>query len=136
MFDFAGGAVGTLITSFDAPGGTSLPCIEVLGSKGTLLVPDPNHFGGVVQLRRAGSREWEEIPLTHGHTDNNRGIGVADLARAISEGRKHRANGDMAYHVLEAMHGIHEASRDGRHYEMTSACERPEPMPTLEEEGQ
>jgi predicted dehydrogenase len=136
VFDFAGGAVGTLITSFDAPGGTSLPCIEVLGSKGTLLVPDPNHFGGVVQLRRAGSREWEEIPLTHGHTDNNRGIGVADLARAISEGRKHRANGDMAYHVLEAMHGIHEASRDGRHYEMTSACERPEPMPTLEEEGQ
>jgi len=129
VLDFASGAVGTLITSFDAPAGTALPNIEVLGSKGTLLVPDPNHFGGVVKLRRAGSPDWEEVPLTHGYTHDNRGIGIVDMARAIDEGRVHRANGDMAFHVLEAMHAFHDASRDGRHYKMESTCERPSPMP-------
>lgn len=132
ILDFENGAVGTLITSFDTPGGTSLPNIEIHGSKGTLLVPDPNHFGGSVKLRRAGQPEWEEIPLTHGFTDNNRGIGVADLARAIAEGREHRAHGDMAYHVLEAMHGFLDASREGKHYIMQSTCSRPEPMSPLQ----
>ncbi|MFB9326464.1 Gfo/Idh/MocA family protein [Paenibacillus aurantiacus] len=130
VLDFASGAVGTLITSFDAKAGTSLPNIEIHGSAGTLLVPDPNNFGGTVKLRRAGG-DWEEIPLTHGYTHNNRGIGVADMARAIAENRPHRASGEMAYHVLEAMHGIHDASRDGVHYIMASSCARPEPMPAL-----
>lgn len=129
VIDFASGAVGTIITSFDIMAGTELPHIEIYGSAGTLRVPDPNGFGGRVQLRRADSGEWEDIPLTHGYTDNNRGIGVADMARAIAEGRPHRANGELAYHVLEAMHGFHDASREGRHYEMTSSCDRPAAMP-------
>jgi len=131
VLDFESGAVGTLITSFDAAAGTSLPNIEVQGSAGTLLVPDPNMFGGEVKLRRAGSQEWEVVPHTHGNIGNSRGIGVADLARAIAEGREHRANGSMAYHVLEAMHGFHDASRDGRHYVMQSTCSRPEALPPL-----
>lgn len=131
ILDFHNGVVGTLVTSFDTKGGTSLPNIEIHGSAGSMLVPDPNRFGGTVKLRRAGSPEWEEIPLTHGFTDNNRGIGVADMARAIEEGTPHRASGEMAFHVLEAMHGFHDASRDGKHYEMQSTCEQPAPMPGL-----
>ncbi|UVI31381.1 Gfo/Idh/MocA family protein [Paenibacillus spongiae] len=131
VLDFHNGAVGTLITSFDTMAGTALPNIEIHGSAGTLLVPDPNGFGGVVKLRRHGG-DWEEIQLTHGNTDNNRGIGVADMARAIAEGREHRASGEMAYHVLEAMHGFHDASRDGKHYVMASTCDRPAPMPALD----
>ena len=57
------------------------------------------------------------------------------MARAIREGGQHRANGEMAYHVLEAMHGIHDASRDGKHYVMESSCARPEPMPVLEKQS-
>ncbi|XEC95613.1 Gfo/Idh/MocA family protein [Paenibacillus tarimensis] len=129
VLDFESGAVGMLITSFDAKAGTSLPNIEIHGSAGTMLVPDPNTFGGVVKLRRAGEHDWREIPLTHGNTGNNRGIGVADMARAIMEDRPHRANGEMAYHVLEAMHGFHDASREGKHYTMQSTCERPAPLP-------
>ncbi|WP_308636026.1 Gfo/Idh/MocA family protein [Paenibacillus silvisoli] len=135
VLDFENGAIGTLLTSFDVPAGTTLPNIEIHGSKGSLLVPDPNGFGGKVKLRRHGG-DWEEIELTHGFTDNNRGIGVADMARAIREGGQHRANGEMAYHVLEAMHGVHDASREGRHYVMESTCERPEPMPVLEAQSQ
>jgi predicted dehydrogenase len=129
VIDFAGGAVGTIITSFDIMAGAGLPNIEIYGSHGTLRVPDPNTFGGPVYIRNANTKDWSEIPLTHGFIDNNRGIGVADLAYAIRSGRQHRANGDMAYHVLEAMHGFHDASNEGKHYDMRSSCEIPAAMP-------
>ncbi|MBI3734722.1 MAG: Gfo/Idh/MocA family oxidoreductase [Chloroflexi bacterium] len=128
VLDFAGGAVGTIITSFDS-WGHNLPHIEIYGTQGTLSVPDPNNFGGLVRLRRAGEKEWREMPLTHGNIQNSRGLGVADLALALRSGRPHRANGDMACHVLEMMHAVHEASREGRHIPLTSTCERPAPLP-------
>ncbi|WP_123043340.1 Gfo/Idh/MocA family protein [Cohnella candidum] len=129
VLDFASGPVGTLLTSFDIAGGSTLPRIEVYGSQGTLLVPDPNTFGGPVSVWRAGSREWSQIPLTHGKAENARGVGAADMAKAILTGRKHRANGAMANHVLEAMHGFHDASAQGKHYIMQSTCEKPAPLP-------
>lgn len=129
IMDFKNGAIGTLFTSFDTRGGTTLPRIEIYGSLGTLVVPDPNAFGGAIQYHRAGTTEWATIPLTHGFADNARGIGVADMAQAIIENRPHRASGELAYHVLEAMHGFHDASRDGKHYKMQSTCATPEPLP-------
>ncbi|MDQ2995609.1 MAG: gfo/Idh/MocA family oxidoreductase, partial [Chloroflexota bacterium] len=69
-----------------------------------------------------------EMPITHAYTENSRGLGVADMADAIRTGRTHRANGELAYHVLDLMHTIHDASREGRHIDMTSSCARPEPL--------
>ncbi len=129
IMDFAAGPIGTLLTSFDTMGGSTLPRIEVYGSEGTLLVPDPNGFGGEVRIWQAGAREWADIPLTHGKADNARGVGAADMAKAILSGRKHRASGELAFHVLEAMHGFHDASEQGVHYQMKSTCETPAPLP-------
>ncbi|WP_200930782.1 Gfo/Idh/MocA family protein [Bacillus sp. FJAT-28004] len=129
VMDFASGPIGTLLTSFDVKGGTMLPRIEIYGSAGTLLVPDPNGFGGEIKIWRAGSNEWSTIPHAYGYTENARGVGAADMAKAIQTGRKHRANGELAYHVLEAMHGFHDASEQGVHYVMKSTCERPAPLP-------
>jgi len=125
VLDFQSGAVGTLITSFDAMGGTQLPNIEIYGSEGTLAVPDPNHFGGIVKIRKKGETQWREIPLTHGFQENARGIGAAEMAQAIRENRPHRANGEMGYHVLDTMIGIHDASREGRQILLESTCQRP-----------
>ncbi|MGG1311991.1 MULTISPECIES: Gfo/Idh/MocA family protein [Cohnella] len=129
VIDFASGPIGTLLTSFDVKGGSALPRIEVYGSAGTLQVPDPNTFGGPIRYCRAGSKEWSEIPLVYGYAENARGVGAADMAKAIMTGRPHRASGELAYHVLEAMHGFHEASEQGKHYVMESTCERPAPLP-------
>ncbi|MBB6735026.1 Gfo/Idh/MocA family protein [Cohnella zeiphila] len=129
VLDFASGAIGTILTSFDVKGGSQLPRIEVYGSAGTLQVPDPNTFGGPVLYQRAGTREWSELPLLYGNSDNARGIGAADMAEAIRTGRPHRASGQLTYHVLEAMHGIHDASEQGVHYRMKSECERPAVLP-------
>ncbi len=129
IMDFASGAVGTLITSFDV-WSHSLPRIEIYGTEGSLSVPDPNTFGGPVLVSMAGSREWQEVPLTYGYTGNSRGIGLADMAYAMRSGRMHRANGEMAYHVLDVMQSFLESSEQGRHIELTSTCERPAPLRT------
>lgn len=128
IMDFANGTVATLITSFDV-WNSKLPRIELYGSEGTLMVPDPNTFGGPVLLARAGQSEWKEIPLAFEYHDNSRGIGVADMAYAIRTGRKHRASGDLAFHVLDIMHGFHDASAQEKHYRPISACGRPAPLP-------
>ena len=76
VLDFEDGAVGTLITSFDV-WASQLPRIEIYGSEGSLVVPDPNTFGGPVYLRRATDKAWTEVELTHGYTENSRGLGLA-----------------------------------------------------------
>jgi hypothetical protein len=98
-------------------------------------VPDPNTFGGPVRLRRAGEPDWAEPPLTHGRTENSRSIGVADMAHALRSGRPHRASGELAFHVLDVMKSFADASAAGRHVELTSACQRPAPLPPGLPEG-
>lgn len=128
IMEFESGAIGTILTSFDV-WHSQLPRIEIYGSEGTLMVPDPNTFGGPVYIRRKDQAEWKEIPLTHGYAENSRGIGVSDMAYALVSGRPHRASGELTYHVLEIMHGFHIAAEEGRHYELKSTCERPAPLP-------
>ncbi len=128
VMDFENGAVGTIITSFDV-WGAELPRIEIYGTEGTLSVPDPNCFGGPVRILRPDSGGWRDVPLTHGYTEDSRGIGVADMAYGIRTGRRHRADGRLAYHVLDIMHAFHDASSMGRHIELESGCPRPEPLP-------
>lgn len=128
VLDFESGAIGAIITSFDV-WWHELPCIEVYGSEGTLSVPDPNKFGGPVRLRGADSDQWEEISLTHGYAENSRGLGVADMACALRSGRPHRASGEQAYHVLDIMHAIHDASSQGKRIQLASTCSRPRPLP-------
>lgn len=127
LLDFAAGPVATLITSFDV-WSANLPRIEIYGSEGSLSVPDPNIFGGVVQVRRADAAEWSETPLLF-DAHVGRGIGVADLAQAIRSGRPARASGELAYHVLDAMQAVEESSAEGRHVLLESTCARPAPLP-------
>ncbi|WP_257347277.1 Gfo/Idh/MocA family protein [Pseudalkalibacillus decolorationis] len=128
IMDFENGAVGTIITSFDV-WGSRTPHIEIHGTMGSIIVPDPNTFGGPVYIKQHNQTDFTEIPLTHGFTENSRGLGVLDMAYAIQNGRSHRASGQMAYHVLELMHGFHIASEEGKHYEVKSSCDKPVPFP-------
>lgn len=127
IMEFESGAVGTLITSFDV-WSTELPNIEIYGTEGTLIVPDPNSFGGSVRIRRKDDNKWTEMPLTHGYIENSRGIGLSDMANAIAEGKQHRANGELALHVLELMHGFQIAASEGKHYDIECKCLRPDAL--------
>lgn len=119
--DFISGAVATLVTSFDVPGGSTLPWIEIYGDEGTVLVPDPNRFDGEVKVRTKGSQEWEAVPHIFAGGPDERGRGIEDMAEAIRDNRVHQANGMLAFHVLEAMHAFARSSDEGRHIELSSA---------------
>lgn len=127
IMDFASGAVGTIITSFDT-WSHNLPLIEIYGSEGSLSVPDPNTFGGKVQIRRWDEREWREISLSHSD-ETGRGIGVADMAYGIRTGRPHRASGELAFHVLDLMQSFHEASSQDKHVLVGSTVIQPAALP-------
>lgn len=122
--DFEQGAIATIITSFDMWGHT-LPKVEIYGSEGTLSVPDPNQFGGEVKVWTPDTKEWKVIPSLETREDTGRIIGVADMAKAIEENQPHRANSKQAYHVLDIMHAIHDASDTNTHIVLKSTCERP-----------
>jgi len=157
--DFEEGAVASMITSFDLYD-TDHATLVIYGTEGTLRLPDPNIFGGPVSLlqgetattatdplsqgRKPGERApdvppspptWNEIPLSHGFTDNSRGLGVADLARAIRDGGPARASGELAYHVLDIMHATLESSERGEHVTIESTVERPTAMTAGDERG-
>ena len=129
LLRFANGAVVSLVTSFDVwqhKHGN----MELYGTEGGIVVPDPNRFGGTVSLAR--QREpWADVPLSHGFADGNfRGIGLADMARALRAGRPHRCDGALGFHVLEVMEAFGTASESGRVVTIGSAPARPAPLPS------
>ncbi|MEN6302868.1 MAG: Gfo/Idh/MocA family oxidoreductase [Armatimonadia bacterium] len=128
ILEFETGAIGTLTTSFDVWASTHIP-IEIYGSEGSMQVPDPNTFGGIVRVKRAEHEGWMDVPLTHLYSEQNRGIGVADMAYALRSGRQHRASGQLAYHVLDIMHTLYDASRERRYVDLQSRVDRPAALP-------
>ena len=123
--EFQNGAIITMIMSFDM-WRHSLPCIEIYGETGSMQVPDPNGFGGPVPVCPAGGNwEAEDIPFPN----NARMIGVIDMVSALRSGRMHRANGALAYHVLEVMCAFDKSSESGEHVVIESTTERPAPLP-------
>jgi len=144
--EFANGTLATIVTSFDV-WDSQLPRLEIYGTKGTLCIPDldplegPNLFGGPVWVktgrtsrwcglpRARGLEKWDEAPVRHSYTQNSRGLGLADMAYAIRDGRPARAGAEMAFHSLEIMHGLLRSAEQGRYYELQSTCLRPAPLP-------
>ena len=102
IMDFESGATASIFTTFDVyyPHQSGL---EVYGTKGTLFVPDPNSFGGPVILFRGEDNVKREMPLLFDYADNSRGLGLADMGRAIRSGRVARADGQQTLHVLEIL---------------------------------
>lgn len=126
--EFKNGVIATMITSFDI-WSSNLPRIEIYGSLGTLVVPDPNSFGGPILLKLAQENEFKEIPITHIYTEDSRGIGIADMANCIQTGEKPRASGELANHVLEIMYAFHISSAAKQYVELATGCSRPKALP-------
>ena len=125
--DMAAGPVVTLVSSFDVAAPRGL--IEVYGTEGTISVPDPNTFGGVVRVQRRGEGEAAEAPIRHRIDTQARGVGVADLVQAVAERRAPRASGAMALHVVDVMQSICEASDTDTAVALGTTCERPASLP-------
>lgn len=128
LLQFDNDAIATIITSFDV-WSTTLPRIEIYGTKGSLIVPDPNTFGGPVLLSTLDGSGFKEIPLTHQYPENSRGFGLSDMAQCLLDGRKDsKAGGALANHVLEIMCGIHLSGESGQVHPIKNRYQRSAPV--------
>lgn len=124
---FESGAIGTIFTTFDVyyPHQARF---EIYGSEGTLILPDPNYFGGPIQIFRPETGKMEELPLLMDYAENSRGLGLADMASAIRGERDARANVQQIHHVLEILTGFETSAREGKWLDLKTEYKRPAPM--------
>jgi predicted dehydrogenase len=140
VLSFVSGANVALSASWDVWKHRKLP-FEIYGSEGSLLVPDPNFFGGEPQIT-ARDAEWQMLDIAShpfgianrtlrsgARVADYRVIGLLDMAAGLHQGRPHRANGDLALHVLEVLDAFERSSVEGHHIMIETPCERPEPLP-------
>jgi hypothetical protein len=127
--EFVSGVIVTIVVSFDVMHHGHRP-IEIYGTLGTVAVPDPDGFGGQIEIA-IGDQGWIPFATEHAYGDGDyRIIGVADMAHAIQSNRSHRANGDIAFHVLEVMEALQHSSNQGTHIDILSRPQRPAILPT------
>lgn len=124
ILQHADGAVSTVVMSFDG-GASAAPPIEVHGEEGSLQLPDPNLFDGVVRLRRVGETDWTGLEPTAGYVQAGRGVGLIDFVTAESP----RADGAMAMHVLEVMEGLLRSAASGERVAIATTVRRPDLVP-------
>ena len=125
LAQYESGQSAQAIFSFDS----ALPrtLLEVNGTEATMLFPDPNYFDGDIAIRRRGGEDWEKAATTT--AKSSRGTGVLDMARALREGRPHRAQGLLAYHVLDTMIAIAESVESRAFVEVESSVDKPPLLP-------
>ncbi len=142
LLEFASGAHIVAGMSWDVWRHSAAP-IEIHGTEGSLRLPDPNFFGGAVEISKRGG-DWVahdtsadpfgalNQPAAEPKVANYRVLGVADLAAAIREKRPARAGGDLALHALEAMEAILRAGAERRAIRLPPADIRPAVLPEEE----
>lgn len=127
ILDFESGATGTIFTTFDVHYKQQAR-FELYGSEGTLLIPDPNYFGGQIQLLRPEDGEYREIPLMFDYKENSRALGLADMAKALQTGREFRADVQQTLHVLEILTAFEKSSAKRAYLPITHRYTRRQPM--------
>ncbi len=117
--------------------------IELYGTKGSMIVPDPNMFGGSAYTCLKLGIPWKEfkthkMPLGRINirskslranessiNANYRGVGLAEMAYCIENKKKHRCNGELALHVLDIIQSTMKAAKTGKVQKMTTTCKKP-----------
>jgi predicted dehydrogenase len=92
--------------------------VEVTGTEGTLVIPDPNTFGGPITITRKLERHvvppepvvQEVVEVQQEGVLTGRGLGLLDMVRAIQDDRPHVATGEFGYHVLDTLLAIEESA--------------------------
>jgi predicted dehydrogenase len=126
VLEHASGALSTVTMSFDGVRTGANP-IEIHGERGSLVVPDPNHFDGTVSYWALGDAEQRPVEARAGFESASRGVGLIDFVNPGPNGA--RASGELALHVLEIMTGLLASADDGRRHPIASSATRPAPVP-------
>ena len=139
---FENGTVIRLTLSFDVIA-HQRNHIELYGDKGSMIVPDPNMFGGSVYVCKKLGKPWKEyktnkMPLgrinirsqssraNESPTNANyRGAGLAEMAYAIENKKINKCNGELSLHVLDIIQSTMKASITGIPQKIKTKCKIP-----------
>jgi len=138
VLEFKTGAQVTLAASWDVWKHGHVNPIELYGTDGSMLVPDPNFFGGTVQYsERSGDYiavDSSTAPFGKGNWGADQGhanyrmLGVADMLDAAEHGREPRCSGRVALHALDVMVSILDAAVSRNVVTLSTTVERPAPL--------
>ena len=124
--------------------------IEFYGKEGSMIVPDPNMFGGSVYVCKKLGQPWKEyktnkMPLGKINirskslranespiNANYRGVGLAEMAYCIENRKIHKCNGELSLHVLGIIQSTMKASITGKKQRINTSCKIPKKF-TLKE---
>lgn len=131
LMDFEQGGQAQSVYSTDSPV-IRQGIVEITGTEGTIVIPDPNTFGGAISITRPLTRlfippepiEQEVIDVEQEGVLSGRGVGLLDMARAIAADRPHVATGEFGYHVLDTLLSIEEAAESRRFVEVESTLDQ------------
>jgi predicted dehydrogenase len=141
VLEFASGAQVTISTSWDVWKHGHINPIELYGEKGSMLMPDPNFFGGKIfhserdgaytevdtAFAPFGAENFENRP-GQAKRSNYRMLGVADLIDAARKKREPRCSGRLAAHVLEIMESTLLSAATRKFVTLKTTVERPKPL--------
>lgn len=132
LLEFANGATVQLSASWDVWHHRRTH-MELYGTEGTLYLPDPNFFGGTLELAgRDGEvapvAPWDHpfgVPNFEGDRANYRTAGLADMAQALLAGREARCSLERVLHGVEVMTAILRSGETGDFVTLGTSCTRP-----------
>ena len=117
--------------------------IELYGNEGSMIVPDPNMFGGSVLISKKLGSSWKNFKtnkMTLGKINirsqssranesptnaNYRGVGLSEMISSIQKRKLHKCNGNLSLHVLNIIDAIHNSAKKGKKVKINQLCERP-----------
>jgi predicted dehydrogenase len=107
--------VTTALTVSSDVQASARPHLEIYGSEGTLVLPDPNFHQGTVRIRCRDQSGWRDLPTRAERSGHpvGRGMGVFELAAALRTAEPHRATGYQALHVCRILDAIRRAAMTG-----------------------
>lgn len=124
LLEFDSGCIATVMLSFDI-WAANLPRLEIYGTGGSMSLPDPNFFDGPVGVKGIGSDGFTQLPLLNPFHENLRGIGLAQMCKAIREGGEPLVNAQLAAHVLEVLLALEISAESGTMVTCETTCQRP-----------
>ena len=120
--------------------------MDFFGTKGSIIGPDPNMFGGPIKVSNKEGGEWKEYSTENmklGKTNifnqsgrsneaptnaNYRGVGLSDMIYSIENNIEHRCNEKLTLHVLDMLDTTIKSANLNSELELRTSCNKPKPF--------
>ena len=116
--------------------------MEFYGTKGSIIGPDPNMFGGPIKVSLTEGGNWKDYSTEEMHLGkinifnesgrsnesptnaNYRGVGLSDMIFSIENDCEHRCNEKLILHVLDMLDTTIQSSKKSSTLNLRTTCSK------------